>query len=519
MTSKKILAIGLKFLITTCLILVCCFFIYGTKPKITLRMNTNEFLNTREIWFDFPGPLLDRLHLFNQELIHIDNNILNGFINKSWTNISDGTDRVSVDSLSTSFLYNMSLVPQVHSVYLRWYPTRGPHKLGNVSSAFPSNILINKFYPWAADPIVCSKVFENREPDLKHSWPYSPYCKHQKELLLNETEIYPFTWLGQLTGRNIGGRSFTTYIHVIHDALVVNTGEIYADNYQLFPWACEWKGKNFRKWVNPSQTNVPLYDKVFSIAQIFGFAVYHRNIEQISRLAAYLEFLHNNQEVYVFVGDDRSSSTVTQLEWLGIAESRLLRHPVRAKILYSPQGIHFATPDFMSVQLLSYLYTKHHQSKLPHIRQTVLLIVRSAAARRRLLQAKELEDLVRNLTVIHGLTFELFTDDPPPPVSLTAFMFHRAVMVIAPHGAGLSNMIFSQKATFFIEILPRDVTLLTRCYQRLAYALGHRYYGILGEGGQSFSPLSVNLQHVRDVMNYFLPHAKKLALPQDFSET
>ena len=92
-------------------------------------------------------------------------------------------------------------------------------------------------------------------------------------------------------------------------------------------------------------------------------------------------------------------------------------------------------------------------------------------------------------------------------------------MVIAPHGAGLSNMIFSQKATFFIEILPRDVTLLTRCYQRLAYALGHRYYAILGEGGQSFSPLSVNLQHVRDVMNYFLPHAKKLALPQDFSET
>ena len=480
-------------------------------------MNVNDFLTTREIWLDFPGPLLDRLHLFNKELINIDN--LNGLTHKPWINISDGSHPVAVESLSTSFLYNMSLVPQVRCVYLRWYPTRGPHKFGNVSSAFPSNILISKFYPWAADPKVCSTIFENREPDLKHSWPYSPYCKQQKELLLNETEIHPFTWLGQLTGRNIGARSFTTYIHVIQDALVVKTGEIYTNNYQLFPWACEWKYRGFRKWVNPSDTNALLYDKVFSIAQLYGFAVYHRNIEQISRLAAYLEFLHQNQNVYVFLGDDHSSSTVTQLEWLGIAESRLLRHSVRAKILYSPQGIHFAMPDFMSVQLLSYHYQKHQEKKLPHMRQSVLLIVRSAAARRRLLKAKQLEDLVRNLTATHGLTFEMFADDPPPPVSLTASMFYRAVMVIAPHGAGLSNMIFSQKATFFIEILPPHLTLLNRCYQRLAYALGHRYYGCLGEGGLGFAPLSVNLQHVRDIMEYFLPHAKKLALPPVLSET
>ncbi len=46
---------------------------------------------------------------------------------------------------------------------------------------------------------------------------------------------------------------------------------------------------------------------------------------------------------------------------------------------------------------------------------------------------------------------EVFPDDPAPPLVETARLFNRALAVIGPHGAGESNLLFSEPGTLVVE--------------------------------------------------------------------
>jgi hypothetical protein len=73
----------------------------------------------------------------------------------------------------------------------------------------------------------------------------------------------------------------------------------------------------------------------------------------------------------------------------------------------------------------------------------------------------------------------VFDDQPLPSLPVTMDTFHRAVVVIAPHGAGLTNMLFSQPGTLIIEAVCQDNDKkFNLCYQRMASVLGMRYYAL-----------------------------------------
>ena len=59
-----------------------------------------------------------------------------------------------------------------------------------------------------------------------------------------------------------------------------------------------------------------------------------------------------------------------------------------------------------------------------------------------------------------NVTYTLFRDDPTPSLNDTMTMFHSAVIIVAPHGAGLSNMLFSRPGTYILEAVcnPPQVT-------------------------------------------------------------
>jgi capsular polysaccharide biosynthesis protein len=77
---------------------------------------------------------------------------------------------------------------------------------------------------------------------------------------------------------------------------------------------------------------------------------------------------------------------------------------------------------------------------------------------------------------------EVFADDPVPDLSVTMELFHRALFVVAPHGAGEVNMIFCRPDTVLIEGLCEDNKgKFILCYKRLTRMLGMRYYGLAFE--------------------------------------
>ena len=73
---------------------------------------------------------------------------------------------------------------------------------------------------------------------------------------------------------------------------------------------------------------------------------------------------------------------------------------------------------------------------------------------------------------------EVFSDINLPSFNETMLLFNRAFMVIAPHSAGESNLIFSEPGTVIMEgLCINHKQEIVMCYRNLMNALGHKYYG------------------------------------------
>jgi Glycosyltransferase 61 len=64
---------------------------------------------------------------------------------------------------------------------------------------------------------------------------------------------------------------------------------------------------------------------------------------------------------------------------------------------------------------------------------------------------------VKAAAVAHGLRYTFFGDNPSPSLEDTMRFFNEAVMVVAPHGAGLANLVFCEPGTYVVEVLRRFV--------------------------------------------------------------
>ena len=90
--------------------------------------------------------------------------------------------------------------------------------------------------------------------------------------------------------------------------------------------------------------------------------------------------------------------------------------------------------------------------------------------------------MIQNSTKYTDIKVELFTDENLPTLEETMAMFNRAFMVIGPHGAGETNLFFSEEGTVNLEALCLSGGRIVLCYRNLMRVLGHRYYGLLPEG-------------------------------------
>ncbi len=264
------------------------------------------------------------------------------------------------------------------------------------------------------------------------------------------------------------------YLYILQNGIVGRHGDLYSQDTIVQIYRCY--GANIPDWPFTHGVNeLPFYNEVFTIAIIYGSGTYHIIIEQFPRLAPYIEFLITNPKIKVHVTSLRSVM-VNMMVFLGISKDRLVSGPVRAKYLYAPAGVPCAQTALFNLQVLSLnlrynLYMQ--QKKSPDNRSSIVLIKRSR--KRYFICHDEILKMLETIAPRFGLTVEIYRDDPTPGIIETANMFHRAVMIVGPHGAGLSNMIFSYPGTIIIE----GWCFYNPCYADLAYRLGHRYYGLI----------------------------------------
>jgi len=114
----------------------------------------------------------------------------------------------------------------------------------------------------------------------------------------------------------------------------------------------------------------------------------------------------------------------------------------------------------------------------------------------------EVELALKSLAHQYGLEYFHYPDNPIPNVNTTLDVFSRAAVIVAPHGAGLANLVLVPSGAFVVEVLmEQDINL---CYQALSYQLGHRWHGLLSS--TPLPALTANETEIEEAVRAFLEH-------------
>ena len=266
-----------------------------------------------------------------------------------------------------------------------------------------------------------------------------------------------------------------TYILVIAGAFVTVDGEVIQDDLAIVPIGCQMT--KHLHYFQP--TNSPeRHREVFVLAQHRGTTFFHFLIETLTRIAAYLSFLMRHPSIKILVKKE-TSFTVKFLAALGIEPSRLVGGNIQADIVYMPAGTGCGHAPIFNAQFLSMQFRAGMSEPAPP-RDTIILIRRSK--KRWFDHHDDILAMLRRHADSVGLKTVVYGDNPVPGFHETRQLFNRAYIVVAPHGAGESNLIFSQPGTILVEGICYDSRGHPNwCYRIMAAVLGHRYCGLMFE--------------------------------------
>ena len=488
-------------------------------PKGILRIS-NPSEPYPGIWVDSEGIYEERLRVFIRKIEEHRTAIWRTKQNHNWKDIEWRTDvniqdYDIIDPVVSGYLHNVTKLDKVSVVFLRW--RRAAEKVAYWTSQNDlSNLILQDYFNWVADEQICDWT---KVKGLVHDpWGYRTKCTVVKETALDSSPLYEeylnafdrATGLYDKTFSPILDRPppYVTYLQIFQDVVVTNFGQILMSHLKVIPYPCEFvykaKAENIVRGDFEMETVVK---EVFTFAQHTGAAVYHANIESIPRIAPYLEFLLKYEEIMIHTGLDNGEMTKLELEFLGIKRFRLVTGFVKAKVLYVPEGVPCGSVNLHYVQLMNIkLREKIFEKFGQQDRDTVIFIRRSGRRKLKEDRFRRIDLYLKQNVNKYGLKYEIYGDNPPPPLQDSMKLFNRAVFIIGSHGAGLHNMLYSEPGTYVLEIL-NPVPRLVMCFQSLAYSLGHRYYGITGSGRDD---IDVDFIRITELIAFYLPHAARL---------
>jgi len=355
-----------------------------------------------------------------------------------------------------------------------------------------SNLLIQTYYEWTADDTLCSWIETSGKIKMKYDAVYNRTCNRNIKDALSPSTLKPLFLNGKPINPQYywpnGGNSYPAhfytdtppyvfFMHIHRDAVVTQLGDVITDGLKLVLYACSHD-------VNPSLRSdlesIPQYNEMFVVSQYWGTAVFHRMSEIVPRIALFVDFLTANQEIRI-LAPETGGRLAEFLGIIGLDSSRLVTGVVRAKIVYQPRSTGCGFANVQESQISSQLYREHIIRTFPTQPRNRLILIRRSGLRR-FTEQQKIEAAMQRAARDFNLTYTLFIDNPTPSLNDTMMMFHSAVVVVGPHGGGLSNICFSQPGTYVVEGVC-NLPHVNLCYQRLAHILGHRWHGVTSRGG------------------------------------
>lgn len=437
------------------------------------------------------GTFLNRVHDFNVAITQVKEEIEKHRGYREWQDVKQPNELQVIWGSVDDFLQRLSDHKEVMTLVLPWVASFELWSRWDSTNDF-SNVLIKEYFTWSASQPLCEWI---ETPGFtKAHWDavYNRLCitdvhltakSHSIEWLyfhakpINAEHYWPNDGLSYPSHFYISPPLEILYINILEDAVINLSGDIISGGIKVVPYTCS---HDRIPTIPIEYLERPIYRDVFVITQFWGTTYFHKMLEVMPRIAAYLEFLRMNPNVHIHAPEDHSKVSEL-LRVLGLNTERIVTGITRAKVVYFPQGTPCGFPKVHELQILSHHYRNYIRENLPaNPRNRLVLIKRSGL--RRFLQQEQIEEVLLRIATAHNLNFTLFADSPTPALHETMSIFNSALLIVGPHGAGLANMVFSEPGTLVVEGVcnPPHVNM---CFQFAAHDLGHRYHGIPSEGG------------------------------------
>ncbi|CAM9436075.1 unnamed protein product, partial [Hapterophycus canaliculatus] len=221
-------------------------------------------------------------------------------------------------------------------------------------------------------------------------------------------------------------------------------------------------------------TTAKTYDKVFVIAQHWGDGYFHFLVEDLPRITLMLDILRENPGIKIAVHAPAAAKKGRKeymsqfLELLGMQKERVIflqkEGKIHADLAILPTSTACGKPNTQMIGMLRHalllaLYPDTSGAPPPVERSIILLVVRQTG-----------RGLANSGNISKALTEEFPSYDVVEflgtgPVASQLELFATASLIVAPHGAGLSNIMVSPLHTPVLEIGPPECS---SCYIHLA---------------------------------------------------
>jgi hypothetical protein len=206
----------------------------------------------------------------------------------------------------------------------------------------------------------------------------------------------------------------------------------------------------------------------------------------------------------ILLATDRARFHPFTLSALGIEPSRVITRQHHGSLFATESFTHVTAPrhQFVAHARIYDMVTAFFVTDMAPVRQTRrLYISRNKASRRRIMNEQEMH------AALHSRGFEMIHLEDMT-IAESARMFRSASHIVAPHGAGLSNLIFCQPGTRVLEIHSAH---LSREYWVIANQRGLDYFGL-----EACDPQGLTLtRSARAAMGFFHRNGLDIYVPMD----
>jgi capsular polysaccharide biosynthesis protein len=206
----------------------------------------------------------------------------------------------------------------------------------------------------------------------------------------------------------------------------------------------------------------------------WGLGYYHWYNDVLSTLFENIELLPSDTRF--IIPSDIEPHHLTALDLLGIGPNRWIIFDGSEvwkleNLWFQPPAVH---PDDQTPGAMSWLGRTLSAAVATEATEKPLrlFISRRHARTRTVANEEELLPILDR----HGFT-PISTENLSLPDQIR--LFRSAEAVIAPHGAGLTNLIYSPPGTSVLELFSTDT--IRRCYWTLSHELGHPYRFLIGD--------------------------------------